>query len=98
MVVNVKKEGENLLVIPEGRIDAATAGDFSKAIEDNIDGVKNLTFDFEKLEYISSAGLRALLTAQKTMAKVGSMKVIHVADVIMDVFNITGFADILTIE
>lgn len=98
MVVNVKKEGENLLVIPEGRIDAATAGDFSKAIEDNIDGVKNLTFDFEKLEYISSAGLRALLTAQKTMAKVGGMKVIHVADVIMDVFNITGFADILTIE
>ena len=98
MVVNVKKEGENLLVIPEGRIDAATAGDFSKAIEDNIDGVKNLTFDFEKLEYISSAGLRALLTAQKTMAKVGSMKVIHVADVILDVFNITGFADILTIE
>lgn len=98
MTIDVKKEGEKLIVSPEGRIDAVTANEFSKAIDDNIEGVKELVFDFEKLEYISSAGLRVLLTAQKNMSKVGSMKLIHVADVIMDVFNITGFSDILTIE
>ena len=98
MTIGVDKNGEKLVLSPEGRIDAVTANDFSKAIDDNIEGVKELVFDFEKLDYISSAGLRVLLTAQKTMSKVGSMKLIHVADVIMDVFNITGFADILTIE
>ena len=98
MTIDVKKDGEKLTIIPEGRIDAVTANDFSKAIDDNIEGVKDLVFDFEKLEYISSAGLRVLLTAQKNMSKVGTMKLIHVADVIMDVFNITGFSDILTIE
>lgn len=98
MTIGVNKEGEKLTIIPEGRIDAVTANDFSKAIDDNIEGVKDLVFDFEKLDYISSAGLRVLLTAQKNMSKVGSMKLVHVADVIMDVFNITGFADILTIE
>ena len=98
MTINVNKEGEKLTIIPEGRIDTVTAPEFSKAIDDNIEGVKDLVIDFEKLEYISSAGLRVLLTAQKTMTKAGSMKLIHVADVIMDVFNITGFADILTIE
>ena len=98
MTIDVKKEGEKLIVAPEGRIDAVTANEFSKSIDDNIEGVKELLFDFEKLEYISSAGLRVLLTAQKNMSKIGNMKLIHVADVIMDVFNITGFADILTIE
>lgn len=98
MTIEVKKDGEKLTIIPEGRIDAVTANEFSKAIDDNIEGVKDLTFDFEKLEYISSAGLRVLLTSQKNMSKIGSMKLIHVADVIMDVFNITGFSDILTIE
>ena len=98
MVINVHKEGEKLVLSPEGRIDTVTAPEFSKAIEDNIDGIKELVIDFEKLEYISSAGLRVLLTTQKNMSKVGSMKLIHVSDVIMDVFNITGFVDILTIE
>ena len=98
MTVNVNKDGEKLIIAPEGRIDAVTANDFSKVIEENIEGVKDLTFDFGKLDYISSAGLRVLLTSQKNMAKIGSMKLINVPDVIMDVFNITGFADILTIE
>ena len=98
MTINVNKEGEKLTIIPEGRIDTVTAPEFSKAIDDNIERVKDLVIDFEKLEYISSAGLRVLLTTQKTMSKVGSMKLIHVSDVIMDVFNITGFVDILTIE
>lgn len=98
MTINVNKEGEKLVLSPEGRIDTVTAPEFSKTIEDNIEGVKELVIDFEKLEYISSAGLRVLLTTQKNMSKIGSMKLVHVSDVIMDVFNITGFVDILTIE
>ena len=98
MVIGVNKEGDKLVITPEGRIDAATAPEFGKTVEENLEGVKDLVFDFEKLDYISSAGLRVLLTSQKTMSKVGKMKLIHVAEVIMDVFNITGFADILTIE
>ena len=98
MTINVNKEGEKLVLSPEGRIDTVTAPEFSKTIEDNIEGVKDLVIDFEKLEYISSAGLRVLLITQKNMSKIGTMKLIHVSDVIMDVFNITGFVDILTIE
>lgn len=98
MTFDVKKDGEKLTIVPEGRIDNVTAPEFSKSIEDNIEGVKELIIDFEKLEYISSAGLRVLLTTQKSMSKIGSMKLIKVNDVIMDVFNITGFVDILTIE
>ena len=98
MVINTNNDGEKLVVCPEGRIDTVTAPEFSKAIEEKLDGVKELVLDFAKLDYISSAGLRVLLTTQKTMAKVGSMKLINVGDVIMDVLNITGFVDILTIE
>lgn len=98
MTINVNKDGENLTIIPEGRIDSVTAPEFGKAVDDNIEGVKNLIMDFEKLDYISSAGLRVLLSAQKSMSKVGTMKLIHVGEVIMDVLNITGFVDILTIE
>ena len=61
-------------------------------------GIKELILDFANLEYISSAGLRVLLSAQKNMAKQGSMKLIHVSDVIMEIFEVTGFSDILTIE
>ena len=98
MTIGINKDGEKLVISPEGRIDAVTANEFSEAIEKNIEGVKDLTFDLAGLDYISSAGLRVLLTTQKNMSKVGSMKLINVADVIMDVFNITGFSDILTIE
>ena len=98
MVVNVNKDGEILKIVPEGRIDTVTAPEFSKAIDENIEGIKNLVLDFEKLEYISSAGLRVLLTTQKNMQKIGSMKLVNVNESIMDVFNITGFVDILNIE
>ena len=99
-MLNIKKnlEGDKLTIALEGRLDTVTAPEFSKAIEEKLDGVKELVLDFAKLDYISSAGLRVLLTTQKTMAKVGSMKLINVGDVIMDVLNITGFVDILTIE
>ena len=98
MTINVNKDGEKLVLAPEGRIDSVTASEFGKAVDDNIEGVKELVIDFGKLDYISSAGLRVLLSAQKTMSAVGSMKLINVGEVIMDVLNITGFVDILTIE
>ena len=63
-----------------------------------LDGVTDLTFDLEKLDYISSAGLRVLLSAQKTMNKQGSMKIVNVSETIMEIFEVTGFLDILTVE
>ena len=98
MTINVNKDGDKLTISPVGRIDSVTATEFSEAIEKNIEGIKELTLDFANLDYISSAGLRVLLSTQKTMSKIGSMKLVHVGDVIMDVLNITGFVDILTIE
>ena len=74
------------------------AADLEKALRDALDGISQLVFNFEKLEYISSAGLRVLLSTQKIMNQQGSMKVRHVNETIMEIFDITGFTDILTIE
>ena len=82
----------------EGRLDTITSPDLEKELKAALDGATVLTLDFGKLEYISSAGLRVLLSAQKTMNKQGEMKLTHVNDTIMEIFEITGFADILTIE
>ncbi len=82
----------------DGRLDTATAADLEKALRDALDGISELVFNFEKLEYISSAGLRVLLSTQKIMNQQGSMKVRHVNETIMEIFDITGFTDILTIE
>ena len=91
------RDNDTLTIAPEGRIDIATAPDLEQEIKD-LDGVTELIFDLEKLTYISSAGLRVLLLAQKKMNKQGSMKVIHVNEIVMEVFVTMGFADILTIE
>ena len=98
-MMNIVKTRDNgtLTIAPEGRIDIATAPDLEQEIKD-LDGVTELIFDLEKLTYISSAGLRVLLLAQKKMNKQGSMKVIHVNEMVMEVFEVTGFSDILTIE
>jgi len=82
----------------EGRLDTTTAPNLEKELKSSLDDVTELIMDFEKLEYISSAGLRVLLSAQKTMNKQGEMKIIHVSDTIMEIFKVTGFSDILTIE
>ena len=82
----------------EGRLDTVTAPDLEKELKGSLDGVTELIMDFDKLEYISSAGLRVLLSAQKVMTRQGKMKVIHVNDMIMEIFEVTGFSDILTIE
>jgi len=91
-------KNENALTIAlEGRLDTMTAPELEATLKDALNGVEELTFDFEKLDYISSAGLRVLLAAQKTMNQQGSMKVVHVNEIIMEIFEVTGFSDILTI-
>ena len=81
-----------------GRLDTTTAPELEAAIDGCIAGIKSLVFDCSELEYVSSAGLRVILRAQKLMNAQGDMKLIHVNETIMEVFDITGFADILTIE
>ncbi len=97
MKINQTKNGEALVIALEGRLDTMTAPELEAALKDALQGVTDLTFDFAKLDYISSAGLRVLLSAQKTMNRQGSMKVVNVNDMIMEVFDVTGFADFLTI-
>ena len=82
----------------EGRLDTVTAPDLERELKAALEGVSELTMDLEKLEYVSSAGLRVLLSAQKVMNKQGKMKLVNVTDTIMEIFEVTGFSDILTIE
>ncbi len=98
MIITKTADGSELTVALEGRLDTNTSPELETALKASLDGVTALTLDFEKLEYISSAGLRVLLSAQKTMDRQGTMKVTHVADIIMEIFDVTGFTDILTIE
>ncbi|MGN0619219.1 MAG: STAS domain-containing protein, partial [Ruminiclostridium sp.] len=90
--------GEALVIEVGGRLDATTAPELEKTIDGIPADVKELVIDMEKLEYISSAGLRVLLAAHKKMAKVGAMRVRKVCDEIMEILDMTGFTDILTIE
>ena len=96
--INKKAENGNAEFALEGRLDTVTAPDLEKEIKSSLGGVTSLLLDFEKLDYISSAGLRVLLSAQKTMNKQGLMKIIHANEAIMEIFDVTGFSDILTIE
>lgn len=98
MTITKKIENDALTLRVSGRLDTTTATELEAVLNESLNGVKSLYLDFEELAYISSAGLRVVLKAQKTMNAQGEMKVVHVNDVIMEVFEITGFADILTIE
>ena len=99
-MLNINKAIENgtAAFSLEGRLDTVSAPELEAELKDALDGVSELTLDLEKLEYISSAGLRVLLAAQKEMNKRGTMKVTHVGETIMEIFEVTGFSDILTIE
>ena len=99
-MLNIKKTIENgkAAMELEGRLDTVTAPQLEAELKGSLDGVNELTMDFEKLEYISSAGLRVLLAAQKEMNKKGVMKLTHVCETVMEIFEVTGFLDILTIE
>ena len=98
MEITKEQTGTNLVIFLEGRLDATSAPQLDKEISSSLDGVTNLVFDFAKLSYIASAGLRSLLVAQKRMKKQGNMKLIHVNKDVCDVLEMTGFIDFLTIE
>lgn len=98
MTVTKTLEDKILNVKVEGRLDTATAPELEKELEEVLGEAEDLVFDFEGLEYMSSAGLRILLATQKKMSAKGGMKVTNVNDVISEIFEITGFSDILTIE
>ncbi|MBR5500911.1 MAG: STAS domain-containing protein [Clostridia bacterium] len=98
MTIEIKKNQEETIIEIAGRLDTITAPALDKTIQENVGDTKNLVLDVKGMEYISSAGLRVLLTAQKKMQNVGSMKVINVCEAVMEVFEMTGFADILVIE
>ena len=98
MTISKERNESALTLALEGRLDTVTSPELEKELKDSLEGVSELTLDFAGLDYISSAGLRVLLSAQKIMNKQGEMKVIHVNDVIGEIFEVTGFTDILTIE
>ena len=98
MTINKTRNGNALTVALKGRLDTTTAPELEKEFMTCLDGVEDLTLDLSELGYISSAGLRVLLTTHKVMGKQGSMKLTNVNEIVMEVFEVTGLADILTIE
>ena len=98
MTIEIKKNQEETIIEIVGRLDTITAPALDKTINEDIGDAKNLVLDVKGMEYISSAGLRVLLAAQKKMQKIGSMKLTGVCEDVMEVFEMTGFADILVIE
>ena len=98
MTIDKQLNGSELTLTLNGRLDTTTAPELENAIKENIAGVTNLVMDFAGLEYLSSAGLRVILSAQKTMNKQGEIVIRNVNETINEVFEITGFIDILTIE
>lgn len=98
MTITKKLEGSKLELAIEGRLDTTTAPELEKEIAESAADIKDLTLDLKDLVYISSAGLRVLLSAQKRMNKQGSMVIRNVSEAIMEIFDVTGFSDILTIQ
>ena len=98
MTITKNLNGTTLEIALEGRLDTMTAPELEAVLNESVDGAESLTMDFSKLEYISSAGLRVLLSAHKAMTAKGGMKVTNVNEIVQEVFEVTGFADILTIE
>ena len=98
MTIEIKRNAEETIIELAGRLDTITAPALDKTISDDIGSTKHLVLNLKNLEYISSAGLRVLLGAQKKMQRVGTMKLVGVCDDVMEILEMTGFADILTIE
>ncbi|WP_026525361.1 MULTISPECIES: STAS domain-containing protein [unclassified Butyrivibrio] len=97
MKINKTENGSELLIAVVGRLDTTTSPQLDEELK-SLNGIEKLVFDFKELEYISSAGLRVLLSAQKVMNKQGSMVIKNVNETINEIFEVTGFVDILTIE
>ena len=98
MTINANMNGTTLEIALEGRLDTMTAPELEAELNKSMAGAESLTLDFSKLDYISSAGLRVLLSAHKAMSAKGGLKVTNVNEIVREVFEVTGFADILTIE
>ncbi len=98
MTIKKTQDGTMLEIAVEGRLDTMTAPQLEAELKQDLAGADSLVLNFEKLDYISSAGLRVLLSAHKTMSAKGGMKVTHVNEIVQEVFEVTGFADILNIE
>ena len=98
MTINQMKQGDQLTLAIEGRIDTKTAPELTAALNSSLDGVKELVFDFAKVSYISSAGLRVLMVAQKQMIQQGAMSIIHANADLMEIFKVTGIVNVLTIK
>ena len=98
MIIDIKKDGAKMTVSLSGRLDTTTAPKLESELRSSLDNVSDLVFDMDKLEYISSAGLRVLLASQKIMNDNGEMKLINVNEAVFEVFEVTGFSEILTIE
>ena len=98
MNINIEKTNESTIIKIEGRLDTTTAPELEKTINNEGDALKCLVLDFGGVDYISSAGLRVILSAQKKMNAQGSMELINVREAVMDIFEMTGFADILVIK
>ena len=98
MTISKTQNGNALTVALEGRLDTVTSPELEKEFKESLDQAETLSLDFSKLDYISSAGLRVLLSAHKIMSKKGGMKITNVNEIVKEVFDVTGFADILTIE
>lgn len=98
MKINKKQDGSALVIALEGRLDTTTAPELEQELKTSLDGITDLTLDMTKLDYISSAGLRVLLSTHKVMMKQGQMKVTNASEIVKEVFDVTGFSDILNIE
>ena len=98
MTINKTQDGSKLEIALEGRLDTMTAPSLEEEIKNSIEGITELVFDLKDLAYVSSAGLRVLLSAQKTMNKQGTMVVRNATEEVKEIFEVTGFSDILTIE
>ena len=98
MTINKKQNGNELVLALSGRLDTTAVGELDALLANGLDGVSKLVFDFAGLDYISSAGLRSLLSAQKKMNSQGEMIIKNVNEIVSEIFDITGFVDILTIE
>lgn len=98
MTITKELNGTALKIVLEGRLDTMTAPELERELNQDLGAVENLTMDFSRLDYISSAGLRVLLSAHKALSGKGGMKITNVNEIVQEVFDVTGFADILTIE
>lgn len=98
MTIQKTKNASALTLVIEGRLETTTAPELETVVKNELDGVTELIFDFSALDYISSAGLRVILTAQKIMNKQGSMKITGANEIVREVFDLTGFTDIITVE